>query len=259
MDLNQDKEKKSEAQNLSESAKTIVLDPLGDGISSLELIRASGSDLDVVNAARVSYGKTSSELTERDKKLINFLMMYDHTSPFEHNQLSFRVKAPMYVVRQWMRHRMNSYNEISYRYVKAPLEFYIPAYWRYQDNVNRQGSVGSFDDANLLKEYKKALEVTQKTYETLLEAGVAREQARGLLPVCAYTEFIYTCNLHSLINFLKLRIKADAQYEIRQYAKGLLYLALPYFPASLEAWKKKHNIDDITFDTEEKKGHTDSK
>ena len=98
------------------------LDPLEDGISSLELVRHSGSDVDVVNAARVSFGKVVTQMNERDVKLVRYLMKHDHTSPFEHNQLSFRIKCPLYVARQWMRHRMNSYNEISYRYVKAPLE-----------------------------------------------------------------------------------------------------------------------------------------
>src|SRR5258708_37593499 len=110
---------------LAYAAPTNNIDPLGDGISSVELVRVSGSDLDVVNAARVSYGKISTEVSDRDKKLISFLMEHNHTSPFEHNQLSFRIKAPIFVARQWMRHRMNSYNEISYRYVKAALEFYV--------------------------------------------------------------------------------------------------------------------------------------
>ncbi|MEX2438023.1 MAG: FAD-dependent thymidylate synthase [Candidatus Babeliales bacterium] len=214
------------------------LDPLGDGISSLELIRISGSDVDVVNAARVSYGKVSTEVSERDKKLISFLIQHKHTSPFEHNQLSFRVKAPIYVVRQWMRHRMNSYNEISYRYVKAPVEFYIPAAWRGQHKVNRQCSEGSFESELLREKYSAAIASSFKAYEELLEAGVAREIARGLLPVCTYTEFIFTCNLHSLIHFLNLRIKADAQPEIRKYAQGLFSLALPYFPVSLGEWEK---------------------
>jgi len=116
------------------------LDPLGDGISSIEAIRISGSDLDIANAARVSYGKVSYEISDRDAKLINFLMEHDHTSPFEHNQFSFRVKAPIFVARQWIRHRMNSYNEISYRYVKAETEFYIPKKWRGQHKINHQAS-----------------------------------------------------------------------------------------------------------------------
>lgn len=221
------------------------LDPLEDNISSLELIRVSGSDLDVVNAARVSYGKTADKLSERDKKLINYLIEHEHTSPFEHNQLSFRVKCPIYVARQWMRHRMNSYNEISYRYVKAKLEFYIPKNWRYQDNNNKQSSIGEFKDTNLEKMYKESIESIMKNYEILLESGVSREQARGLLPLSTYTEFIYTCNLHSLMHFLKLRLNKNAQNEIRAYATGLLKLATPYFPESLKAFSRKKLDFDI--------------
>lgn len=228
-----------------ESVCVEKLDPLGDGISSLELIRASGSDLDIVNAARVSYGKVSSELTDRDKKLINFLVEHDHTSPFEHNQLSFRVKCPLYVAKQWMRHRMNSYNEISYRYVKSALEFYIPKHWRFQDATNRQCSTGAFENSQALASYKKALEAAVEAYELLLAQGVAREQARGVLPTCMYTEFIFTCNLHSLMNFLRLRLAAGSQHEIREYAQGLYKLARPHFPAALDAWQKKHGLFDI--------------
>jgi thymidylate synthase (FAD) len=127
------------------------LDPLGDGISSIELVRVSGSDVDVVNAARVSYGKVVAELSEQDKKLITFLMKHKHTSPFEHNQLSFRIKCPLFVARQWMRHRMNSYNEISYRYVQAPEEFYIPLKWRHQDTHNKQSSLDPFTKSTKLR------------------------------------------------------------------------------------------------------------
>lgn len=216
------------------------LDPLQDGISSLQLVRISGSDVDIVNAARVSFGKFVTEMSDRDEKLIKYLVKHMHTSPFEHNQLSFRVKCPLFVSRQWMRHRMNSYNEISYRYVKSALEFYIPPKWRYQDTQNRQGSVGSFEDENLKKIYFDGLEKVKQTYELLLEGGVARELARGLLPMCTYTEFIFTCNLHSLIHFLRLRLEPGAQYEIRMFAKGMLTLALPHFPTSLGAWKEIH-------------------
>lgn len=228
------------------------LDPLQDGISSIELVRVSGSDVDVVNAARVSYGKYVTEVSEKDTGLINFLMEHEHTSPFEHNQFSFRIKAPLFVARQWMRHRMNSYNEISYRYVKAPLEFYVPPHFRYQDTKNKQASVGAFKDESLETTYRQAIEQSVKAYETLLENGVCRELSRGLLPLCTYTQFIFTCNLHSLMHFLRLRLHAGAQYEIRQYAQSLLQLALPHFPISLRAWQKKHgqhlelNIDTFT-------------
>ncbi|HJM68430.1 MAG TPA: FAD-dependent thymidylate synthase [Candidatus Babeliales bacterium] len=222
--------------------KDKTIDPLGDGISSVALVRASGSDLDVVNAARVSLGKVSTELSERDDKLIRFLMEHDHTSPFEHNQLSFRIKAPMYVVRQWMRHRMNSYNEISYRYVKAPLEFYVPKEWRIQDSVDKQASLGGFANQELTEAYVKNIESAVAAYEKLLEAGVAREQARGCLPVSTYTEFIFTCNLHSLMHFMRLRIPKNAQWEIQVFARALLELAEPHFPVSLREWRKKYNI-----------------
>lgn len=218
------------------------LDPLQDDLSSIELIRVSGSDIDIVNAARVSYGKVSTEISDRDKALINYLMEHEHTSPFEHNQLSFRVKAPIYVVRQWMRHRINSYNEISYRYVKAPLEFYVPKYWRNQDPKNKQGSIGAFNNDELMTLYRNAIEAAFKVNEQLLERGICREQARGVLPLCTYSEFIYTCNLHSLMHFLKLRLNPNAQFEIRAYARGLYDLALPHFPVALGAWNKKYNF-----------------
>jgi len=233
-----------ETQTIAQTTQTLpsvpTLDPLHDGISVIQLIRISGSDLDIVNAARVSYGKFITQMSDRDVKLLEYLMEHNHSSPFEHNQLSFRIKCPLFVARQWMRHRMNSYNEISYRYVKAPLEFYVPLHWRYQDTKNRQGSVGSFADDHLKEEYLRTIEACKKSYEYLLEKGVARELARGLLPLCTYTEFIYTCNLHSLVHFLKLRLAEGAQSEIRSFAQGLLELALPHFPVSLGAWKKKY-------------------
>lgn len=232
-------------QNMTEELKfqqNTKIDPLADGISSLELVHVIGSDLSIVNAARVSYGKVSEAISERDRGLIRFLTEHEHTSPFEHNQLSFRVKAPLFVARQWMRHRMNSYNEISYRYVKAPLEFYIPSTWRYQDATNRQCSSGSFNDQTMLENYKKSLDLAKVSYEQLLEAGVARELARGVLPLCTYTEFIFTCNLHSLMHFLRLRLGHGAQHEIKVYAQGLYELALPYFPIALEEWQKKYSF-----------------
>lgn len=214
----------------------VNIDPLGDGISSVALIRVSGSDLDIVNAARVSYGKTSKQLTERDQKLIKYLIEHKHTSPFEHNQLSFRVKAPIFVVRQWMRHRMNSYNEISYRYVESPLEFYLPKNWRFQDKINHQASFGSFESDEALRFYQQSIEQAKISYLKMLELGVCREQARAVLPVTTYTEFIFTCNLHSLLHFLDLRLAKGAQWEIQQFAKALLTLSEPCFPVTINSW-----------------------
>ena len=228
--------------------KSFVLDPLQDGISSVELLRVSGTDLDIANAARVSYGRVSHEISERDKTLITFLMDHEHTSPFEHNQLSFRIKAPIFVTRQWMRHRMNSYNEISYRYVTVNTEFYIPTTFRMQDAVNKQSSFGEFENQEMLNEYKKSLESAYETYTKMLAVGICREQARAVLPVATYTEFIYTCNLHSLMHFLKLRLSIGAQKEIQSYAQSLLALALPHFPIALEAWRKKYKPDQELLD-----------
>ena len=144
-----------------------------------------------------------------------------------------------------MRHRMNSYNEISYRYVTSKLEFYTPQTWRYQDKQNRQGSVGSFENEELKKQYHDALSTAARTYEVLMKQGVCRELARGLLPLATYTEFIYTCNLHSLMHFMKLRLHPGAQYEIRAYAYSLLKLALPYFPITLNHWHTR-SLPDIS-------------
>jgi thymidylate synthase (FAD) len=157
------------------------------------------------------------------------------------------VKTPLFVARQWMRHRMNSYNEISYRYVKSALEFYVPPKWRHQDTANKQGSFGAFDDEEMKKIYLAALEASKQAYETLLERGLCRELARGTLPLCTYTEFIFTCNLHSLFHFLQLRLDPAAQYEIRMFAKGMLQLALPHFPHALAAWKSI-NAPDLAID-----------
>lgn len=225
---------------LLDPTPTNSIDPLEDGISSVELVRVSGSDVDVVNAARVSFGKFISTMTERDQKLIQYLIKHSHTSPFEHNQLSFRIKCPIFIARQWMRHRMNSYNEISYRYVKSALEFYIPTHWRYQDPKNKQASLGEFQNENLLHTYKNALATAVATYEELLTQGVCREIARGILPLSTYTQFIFTCNLHSLMNFMRLRLHEGAQHEIQVYAQALLKLALPHFPVSLGEWKRIH-------------------
>ncbi|MDZ4099126.1 MAG: FAD-dependent thymidylate synthase [Methylophilaceae bacterium] len=241
------RQKKNLASGLSETQSpetktTHTLDPLNDGISSLELVRVSGGDIDVVNAARVSFGTSIAQISDRDEKLIRYLVQHDHTSPFEHNQLSFRVKCPLFVARQWMRHRMNSYNEISYRYTQAPVEFYIPSQWRRQDTLNKQSSHGTVSDAHVTDLYRDTVQASFAAYEELLATGVCREQARGLLPSCTYTQFIFTCNLHSLVHFLKLRLHPGAQYEIRVYAQGMLALATPHFPTSMKAWQEKWGL-----------------
>ena len=227
----------------ADSTDHMHADPLQDGISRVELLRVSGSDLDVVNAARVSYGKVSNQVTLKDEQLINYLMAHDHTSPFEHNQLSFRIKAPLFVIRQWMRHRMNSYNEISYRYVKSALEFYVPTIWRNQDHKNRQGSVDGAVNPEHAQKFNEALAQITNVYEGLLSQDICREQARGILPLCTYSEFIFTTNLHALMHFIRLRTHPGAQLEIRVYAQAMLGMAELHFPVSIKAFKKKHGIE----------------
>ena len=224
------------------------IDPLHDGISSIELVRTGGSDVDVVNAARVSYGKIVETIDERDKKLITYLLKHAHTSPFEHTQLVFRVKAPIYVVRQWMRHRVGvSYNEISARYAVLPLEFYTPKKWRSQDATNKQGShVATLDrDDELHAAYEQSIDAAKQAYKTLLDGGVCRELARGVLPVSTYTQFVFTCNLLSLFHFVRLRADAHAQWEIQQYAKNMLEMATESFPASINSWKEIHGWQQV--------------
>ncbi|HBS48525.1 TPA: FAD-dependent thymidylate synthase [Candidatus Dependentiae bacterium] len=217
------------------------LDPLKDNLSLVELVRISGNDLDIVNAARVCYGHQSETITDRDEKLIKYLLVNKHTSPFEHNQISFKIKAPLFVVRQWMRHRVGvSYNEISGRYSVSPLDFYVPQKLRTPDAVNKQGSNAAElkNEKELLAQYKKTIESSANTYKELLENGVARELARCVLPLCTYTEFIFTCNLVSLMHFLSLRLDKHAQWEIQQYSQSMLDLAKPHFPVSLALYEE---------------------
>lgn len=222
------------------------MDPLNDGISNIELEDVYGSDLDICNSARVSYGKKSVELCDNDKKLIAYLIEHKHTSPLEHNMIKFRVKCPIYVARQWMRHRIGvSYNEISYRYVKAKDEFHIPSFWREQDDKNKQSSfeTDKFDNIELTSRFKHVIEQCVMLYENMISIGVCREQARTILPISLYTEFVFTCNLNSLFHFLSLRLKQNAQYEIRCYAKCMLDMIKDYFPITIEEWKKHNNIE----------------
>lgn len=220
------------------------IDPLEDGISSIELDAVYGNDIDICNAARVSYGKKISSFTDSDRKLISYLIQHQHTSPFEHNMIRFRVKCPIYVARQWMRHRIGvSYNEISYRYVKAKDEFHIPNIWRYQDTNNKQNSCGEFESKELTKTFRETIEKCVMLYENMIEMGVCREQARTILPVSLYTEFLFTCNLNSLFHFLKLRLKENAQLEIRNFAYHMLILIQDNFSVSVDEWKKLNPLD----------------
>lgn len=204
----------------------------------VKLVDFMGGDRRAVDSARVSFGGASKG-EERDKKLIKYLLRNGHLSPFEHTVFQFHIKCPIFVARQWMRHRIASYNEISARYTEVKEEFYIPEKFRVQDTVNRQGSSeakGELDQEQLLSIYKASLEASYSAYKKLLEAGVAREMARAVLPVSQYTQFHWTINARSLLNYINLRTDGHAQYEIRCYAnaiKEIFRIKMPWTAAAL--------------------------
>ena len=187
---------------------------------------AMADDLSVVNAARVSFARHVSEMSEADEKLIGFLMRERHGTPFEHNSFRFHIRCPIFVAREWMRHRTNSFNEFSMRYAKATDDFWVPDLEDVRSQVGKPGAY-TFEpvDDELAEETRDAMrevyEQAYATYERLVEKGVAREVARSVLPVGAYTEFYWTVNARSLMNFVSLRNSDTAQREIRRYAEAV--------------------------------------
>jgi len=208
----------------------------------IEIIDHMGSDQSIERAARVSYGGDKQERTvEETTKLLNYLMEHEHTSPFEHAVVQMYVKCPIFVARQWLRHRTWSYAEASYRYKQAPCEFYEPEVWRGQSKDNKQMSDGTVD-------YKEpgAIGITGMSllvYEDMLNQGVSREMARMVLPVSLYTEFYATVDLHNLLHFVRLRLHSHAQEEIRVYAEVIAKWIEEYFPITWGAFKK-HRLGD---------------
>jgi len=181
-----------------------------------------GDDHTIVEAARVSYGGDSKG-DDRDKKLLKYLLYHRHTSPFEMVEFAFRVKAPIFVFRQWHRHRLAEYNEWSGRYSELKEEFYIPSEWRVQDARNKQASnVGDLPHAELSAQLQAACQSAFRLYHQMLAQGVARELARMVLPLNTYSVMIVKMNAHALMHFLDLRAAPDAQVEIREYAR-LIY------------------------------------
>src|SRR5438874_2780142 len=182
------------------------------------------TDLSVVNAARVSFARRKEEMDEADEGLIRFLMRDRHGTPFEHNSFRFHVRAPIFVAREWFRHRVGSFNEFSMRYAKATDDFYVPEPEDVRTQVGKPGAY-SFEpvDEELAQRTREELEAVYEhayaTYERVVEAGVARELARSVLPVGAYTQFYWTLNARALMNFVSLRNSEFAQLEIRRYAE----------------------------------------
>jgi thymidylate synthase (FAD) len=212
-------------------------DPLGDGISLVELVDHMGDDLSVVRAARVSTAR--DDRTEGAEKLIRYMARHEHGTPFEHNAMTFRVKAPLFVIGQWHRHRVGwSYNQTSRRYTDENIEFYIPTVWRKQAETNKQASAGEFaDDKNywFAEKLSDICEDAESKYKFLLEQGVAREMARMILPQNLYASMYATCNLRSLAHFHKLRAAPEAQLEIRRYAEVMGEIAGVLFPMAWAA------------------------
>lgn len=217
----------------------------------VQLVDNMGNDRSAVKAARVSYGKELST-DERDKKLINYLLKHGHFSPFEHISFTFHVKAPIFVVRQWFRHRVGmSPNEISRRYTsKQADEFYLPDHIRIQDTKNKQGSFKTSDKElteEAIKKINKIYDEIYSVYQQLLDMGVAREMARTVLPVGQYTEFYLTANARALMHFFNLRADSHAQWEIQEYAKALANIFKEICPWTYESFIKndyKGNILD---------------
>ena len=186
---------------------------------------AMADDLSVVNGARVSFARRKEELDESDEGLIRFLLRERHGTPFEHNSFRFHIRCPIFVAREWMRHRVGSFNEFSLRYAKASDDFYVPEADDVRSQVGKPGAYSfepvSDEIAEATRERLQALyETAYRTYQELVELGVARELARCALPVGAYTEFYWTVNARSLMNFLSLRNAETAQREIRRYAQA---------------------------------------
>ncbi len=206
----------------------------------VKLIDHMGSDLSVVNAARVSFGKRKEAFDEGDAKLIKYLAKHEHTSPFRHTAMTFHVKAPIFVFRQWMKHRIASeFNEISGRYVEfAEDEFFVPALFRRQAKVNKQGSEGEIDAGAreaARGAYQASCRAAVAHYKELIALGVCREQARCVLPLALYSEVYWTVSLQAVAHFIRLRSDSHAQWEIQQYAAAVRELVEPLYPVSLRA------------------------
>ena len=198
---------------------------------NVNLIDVMGTDLSVVNAARVSFAKDSKELSEKDEKLIKYLAKHNHWSPFGHASLQFRIKAPIFVARQLVKHQVGLvWNEVSRRYVDDEPEFYIPKEWRLKADDKKQGSSEETIEYNI----DGSIQFVKQTYDNLLKAGVAPEMARMILPQNLYTEWYWSGTLMAFARVCNLRCAKDTQWETQQIANQIHYEARQLFPIS---WK----------------------
>ena len=221
-----------------------------DKIGSIELVQSMGEDITVVNSARVSFGVEKNALDNKDKQLINYLIKHRHTSTLEHNIATFRIKAPLFVRSQHHRHRTWSYNEISRRYTDINMEFYIPKSYRTQHKSNRQASnvddqinpqMSSFPILLESRLCNEAIEYHVQTslmlYEDMIKKGIAREQARMILPQNIYTEYYATANLNNILKFIELRTHDGAQWEIQMLANKMLDIVQDLWPVTVSSYK----------------------
>jgi len=216
----------------------------------IELIDTLGDDLTPVNAARVSFDGFSKEFTDKDRKLSKYLIKHKHFSPFRHQHCMFVIKAPEFVMRQWYKHvvgiettsshptKDHAWNEISGRYVPYT-EFYEPTEFRKQSQDNKQASEGLIEEqvgASLL--WKESQQIAIQNYERMLEMGMAKEQARSILPLTVYTKVWWTASFQSIMNFIELRDEPTSQIEIQEYARALKTIMLETFPETTKIWEK---------------------
>jgi len=232
-----------------------TVDLYEDGIGKVQYIDHMGTDLTIVNSARVSFGVEKEELNDKDKKLINYLVKHRHTSTFEHNVVTFKFVVPLFVRSQHMRHRTWSYNEISRRYTDKDLAFYCPDAFRTQHSSNRQAS--NQDEINPIlypdlsdiefgvsaaEELQGHVKRSLFLFKHLMASGVCREQARMVLPQNLYTEYYGTCNLNNLLKFIDLRTHEGAQWEIQKVARACLDIASDLWPSSVCAYRKQRCV-----------------
>ena len=218
----------------------------------VEVIDTLGSDLTVVNSARVSFGKRKEVYDKSDRALVKFLAKHKHFSPFRHMMVQFHLKAPEFVMRQWYKHvvgiettssyptKDHAWNEISGRYTPVS-DYYIPEVWRKQSQDNKQASEGELDDLQqkrMTHLYERYLLEVERVYETMVKSGMAKEQARVVLPLSQYTEAYWTASFQAIMNFIDLRDEKTAQWEIQQYAKSLKEMMYDIYPETVKIWSE---------------------
>lgn len=213
----------------------------------IRLDAAMADDLSVVNSARVSFGKRKEKFEEEDAGLIKYLIKNRHGTPFEHNAFRFHVKAPIFIFREWQRHRIGSFNEMSARYMQLPAEWYIPIHGMVRTRVGKPGhytyeAVGDEQADAFISELTDQCEYSYRCYQASLEEGIAPEQARMFLHVNHYSEMYWTVNCRSVMNFVNLRNAETAQWEIRKYAEVIEMLVDRCMPFTMEAFRLNGRI-----------------